>query len=55
MSYYDRHLPSVHNIDPNITKYQQNFFTCIFVQRFVGGVWELQYINYGTSENKIEV
>ena len=52
---YDRHMPSVHNIDPNIKKYQQKFFTCFFVKRFVGGVWELQYIKYCTSENKIEV
>ena len=52
---YDRHVTSVQNIDPNITKYQQFFFTCIFVQRFVGGVWELQCIKYCTNENKIEV
>ena len=52
---YDRHMPSVCNIDPNITKYQQKIFTCIFVQRFVGGVWELQYIKYCISANKIEV
>ena len=37
MVIYDIHMPLVHNIDPNITKFQQNFFTCIFV-RFVGGV-----------------
>ena len=31
-------MPSVQNIDPNITKYQQKIVTCIFVLRFVGGV-----------------